>query len=275
MLLDARSVTYTAPELGGTSGVHLLGAAEEVSASHDAVAKKAVLAKGGIDIGRRRWRSGEAEIGITLDQRDRAGQRRADGRAAAGSASALWTVYAAAIPASSTRSGRRARLRRRADLAGDGGALDGRRVRAAEIDTRQDQRASSQPLGPAAAGAASSALIGSPNTIALRVFAAELVELDRVGIGLGAFRHHLHAEVVRERDDRAQDHRARALAVGAHERLVDLDGVEREALQIGERGMAGAEIVERQAGAELADARAASARRARDSPSPAIRSVRA
>src|SRR5437899_3295646 len=38
--------------------------------------------------------------------------------------------------------------------------------------------------------------------IALRVFAAELIELDRVRIGLRPFRYHLHAEIVRERDDR-------------------------------------------------------------------------
>ena len=44
-------------------------------------------------------------------------------------------------------------------------------------------------------------------------------------------------------------------AVRTHEGPVDLDRVEGEALQVGERGVAGAEIVERQAGAELADAR--------------------
>ena len=40
----------------------------------------------------------------------------------------------------------------------------------------------------------------------------------------------------------------------AHERLVDLDHVEQEALQIGERGVAGAEAVERQSRAEITDA---------------------
>src|SRR5260370_32550728 len=80
---------------------------------------------------------------------------------------------------------------------------------------------------------------------ALRVFAAELIELDRVRIGLRAFGDDVHAEVVGERDDRFQDHRARAAAGGSHEGLVDLDGVERKALQIGERGMAGAEIIKR------------------------------
>src|SRR5499427_10962391 len=47
---------------------------------------------------------------------------------------------------------------------------------------------------------------------------------------------------------------ARPLAVGAHERLVDLDGVEWEALQVGERGVAATEIVKRQARAKVADA---------------------
>src|SRR5262249_34764221 len=72
--------------------------------------------------------------------------------------------------------------------------------------------------------------------VALRIFAAELIELDRVRIGLRPFRHHLHAEIVRERDDRAQDHRALTLGRGADGRLVELDGVERETLQLGQRG---------------------------------------
>src|SRR5262249_1490493 len=90
--------------------------------------------------------------------------------------------------------------------------------------------------------------------IALRIFAAELRELDRIRIGFGAFGHYFHAEIVRERDDRTQDHGARALAVRPYEGLVDLDGVEWEALQVGERGVAAAEIVECQARAKVADA---------------------
>src|SRR5262249_33117885 len=35
----------------------------------------------------------------------------------------------------------------------------------------------------------------------LRVFAAELIKLDRIGIGFGAFRHHFHSEIVGEPDD--------------------------------------------------------------------------
>src|SRR5262249_41652988 len=88
---------------------------------------------------------------------------------------------------------------------------------------------------------------------ALREFAAQLEELDRIRVSLGAFRHNVHPEIVRQRDDGAQDHRPLALARGAHERLIDLDRVEREPLQIAERGMAGAEVVERQPGAKLAN----------------------
>src|SRR5262245_9516183 len=95
---------------------------------------------------------------------------------------------------------------------------------------------------------------GLAEVIALRIFAAELRELDRIRIGFGALGHDFHAEIVRERDDRAQDHGARALAVRPYEGLVDLDGVERKALQVGERGVAAAEIVECQARAKVADA---------------------
>ena len=56
-------------------------------------------------------------------------------------------------------------------------------------------------------------------------------------------------------NDRAQDHGPCAARGGAHERLVDLYCVEGKALQIGERGMAGAEIVKREPGAEFLDAR--------------------
>src|ERR1700751_4983272 len=66
----------------------------------------------------------------------------------------------------------------------------------------------------------------------LRVFAAELVELDRVRIRLRALGDDVHAEIVRERDYRFQDYRAYAAAGGANKGLVDLQRVEREALQI-------------------------------------------
>ena len=65
------------------------------------------------------------------------------------------------------------------------------------------------------------------------------------------------AERLRERDDRAGDRRALVvLAEGGDEAAVDLQHVEREAVQVGERRVAGAEVVEREADAERLAARA-------------------
>ena len=92
--------------------------------------------------------------------------------------------------------------------------------------------------------------------VALRIFAAELVEFDRIGLGLGAFGDDLHAEIVRQGHHRAQDHRLAALRGGVvDEGAVDLDRVEGEALEIGQRRITGAEIVQCEAGPEIADAR--------------------
>jgi molybdate transport system substrate-binding protein len=98
MLLDAKSVTYTAPELGGTSGVHVLALLNKFGI-YDAIAKKAIHAKGGIDISQKVAR-GEAEIGITLISEivPVKGARMAG---ALPEALQLWTVYTSAIPASS------------------------------------------------------------------------------------------------------------------------------------------------------------------------------
>src|SRR6185437_13420276 len=54
---------------------------------------------------------------------------------------------------------------------------------------------------------------------ALRVFASQLVELDRIRIRLCALGDDVHAEIMRERDDRLQDHRARAAAGGSDKGL--------------------------------------------------------
>jgi molybdate transport system substrate-binding protein len=100
MLLDAKSVTYTAPELGGTSGVHVLGLLKKFGI-YDAIAKKAIHAKGGIDISQKVAR-GEAEIGITLISEivPVKGARMAGPLP---EALQLWTVYTSAIPMSSTQ----------------------------------------------------------------------------------------------------------------------------------------------------------------------------
>ena len=71
-------------------------------------------------------------------------------------------------------------------------------------------------------------------------------------MGLGALGGRVHAEALGERDDGADDRGVAAARHGgaAHEALVDLDLVERRLLQIAERRIAGAEIVEREADAE-------------------------
>jgi molybdate transport system substrate-binding protein len=100
MLLDAKSVTYTAPELGGTSAVHLFALLKKFGI-YDDIAKKAIHAKGGIDISEKVAR-GEAEIGITLISEI----VPVKGARMAGPLPEelqLWTVYTSAIPMSSTQ----------------------------------------------------------------------------------------------------------------------------------------------------------------------------
>ena len=63
-------------------------------------------------------------------------------------------------------------------------------------------------------------------------FAPALIEIAHVRVRVGALRDDLHSEIVREHHDRTQDDRAFALVVGAHERLIDLERIEREPLQI-------------------------------------------
>lgn len=98
MLLDARSVAHTAPELGGTSSVQLLALLKTMGIA-DVIAKKAIHGKGGIDVSRK-VASGEAEIGITLISEI----VPVKGAIFAGplpEAYQLWTVYTSAIPANS------------------------------------------------------------------------------------------------------------------------------------------------------------------------------
>ena len=69
-------------------------------------------------------------------------------------------------------------------------------------------------------------------SIALRKFAAEPIELDGVRFRFHAFSDDLHAEIMGERHDRAQDHGPCTVPVLAHERLIDFDCIERKSLQI-------------------------------------------
>jgi molybdate transport system substrate-binding protein len=99
-LLNAKSVAHTAPELGGTSSVHLLAWLKKEGIA-DVIAKKAVHAKGGIEVSRF-VAEGKAEIGVTLISEilPVKGARLA---APLPGTLQLWTVYASAIPANSTQ----------------------------------------------------------------------------------------------------------------------------------------------------------------------------
>jgi molybdate transport system substrate-binding protein len=98
-LIDARSVAYTDPREGGTSSTYVLGVLDRFGIT-DAVTKKAVLTNGGHAAVEKVAR-GEAEIAVTLISEIVAvkGARLA---APVPQALQLYTVYAAAIPASST-----------------------------------------------------------------------------------------------------------------------------------------------------------------------------
>jgi molybdate transport system substrate-binding protein len=63
-LLQARSVAYTDPAAGGTGGIYFAGLLQRLGLA-DAVAAKAVLARGGHDVAGRVAR-GEAELGVTI-----------------------------------------------------------------------------------------------------------------------------------------------------------------------------------------------------------------
>src|SRR5438105_1961670 len=71
--------------------------------------------------------------------------------------------------------------------------------------------------------------------------------------GLDALGDDVDAQAAPEVDDRADDLAAFSLRA-LHERRIDLQLVDREAMQIAERGVAGAEVVDSKTAAELANA---------------------
>jgi molybdate transport system substrate-binding protein len=98
-LIDARSVAYTDPREGGTSGIYFIGVLDRFGIA-DVVTRKAVLTNGG-RAAVEKVAQGEAEIAVTLISEivPVKGARLA---APVPQALQLYTVYAAAIPASST-----------------------------------------------------------------------------------------------------------------------------------------------------------------------------
>ena len=97
-LIKAQSIAHTDPKLGGTSVIHLMKIANGFGIT-DIVSKKSVSATGGNDAVAK-VAKGEAEIAIVLvsEIHDK-GARLA---AMLPEPLQLWTVYAAAIPSSST-----------------------------------------------------------------------------------------------------------------------------------------------------------------------------
>jgi molybdate transport system substrate-binding protein len=98
VLINAKSIAYTDPKLGGTSVVHLMKLADRFGIA-EAVVKKGVLSKGGDDASEK-VAHGQAEIAVTLISEivpikgaKLAGLLPGDTQ--------LWTIYASAIPASS------------------------------------------------------------------------------------------------------------------------------------------------------------------------------
>ena len=97
-LLDAKSIAYTDPAAGGTSVLHLMKIADGFGIT-DAVKRKGVHSTGGADAAERVAR-GAAEIAIVIISDIHAKGARLG--APLPEALQLYTVYAAAIPASST-----------------------------------------------------------------------------------------------------------------------------------------------------------------------------
>jgi molybdate transport system substrate-binding protein len=98
-LVNASSVAYTDPREGGTSGIYVIGVLDRFGIA-DVVTRKAALSNGGRDAVEKVAR-GEAEIAVTLISEivPVKGARLA---APVPQALQHYTVYAAAIPASST-----------------------------------------------------------------------------------------------------------------------------------------------------------------------------
>src|SRR5947209_13784026 len=96
---------------------------------------------------------------------------------------------------------------------------------------------------------------GLREEMALRRRTAEHLQDAELLFVLDAFGDDVQAEIGAEVDQRGDDHAAVDAGLQlAHERAVDLDALDRQPLEVRERGVAGAEVVERDAGADLGQA---------------------
>ena len=84
--------------------------------------------------------------------------------------------------------------------------------------------------------------------MALRVVAAETAELHQLDLVLQFLGDHVQREGPRHAEDGLDDRRALLFDSEAlDERAIDLQAVEREPVEVSERGVAGAEVVEDEA----------------------------
>ncbi len=83
--------------------------------------------------------------------------------------------------------------------------------------------------------------------VALHDITSQRFEPRHLAAGLHSFRHHRQVQAVSQRDNSLHNRSsARASAIQfAHERLVDLDRIDRQVLQAMQRRVPGSEIVDR------------------------------
>ena len=98
LLINAKSIAYTDPKLGGTSVIQLMKIADRFGIT-DVVTKKGVLASGGDDAAEK-VAHGQAEIAVTIIS-EIVPVHGAKLAALLPGDTQLWTVYSSAIPASS------------------------------------------------------------------------------------------------------------------------------------------------------------------------------
>jgi molybdate transport system substrate-binding protein len=96
VLINAKSIAYTDPKLGGTSVIQLMKVADRLGIT-DIVTKKGVLATGGEDAAEK-VAHGQAEIAVVIISEVVPGTKLA---AMLPGDTQLWTIYTSAIPMSS------------------------------------------------------------------------------------------------------------------------------------------------------------------------------
>src|SRR5262249_42018510 len=90
--------------------------------------------------------------------------------------------------------------------------------------------------------------------VALRLLALQQTQQLALLLRLHALRDDLEPEAVPQGDDRRRDrHPVGGVRHGGNERSVDLEGIDRQPRQVAQRGIAGAEIVDRDAYPHLLD----------------------